>query len=152
MSQTARPGDASSVSTTSGLQNVQPTEMTAWVGWIAFAGTMMVLLGTFHVIQGFVALFDDEYYLVGKSGLTVHVDYTMWGWVHVIGGIVVACAGVALFTGRVWARTVGVLVALLSAVVNIGFLAAYPIWSAMMIGIDVLVIWALTVHGSEMRN
>jgi hypothetical protein len=151
MSQAAKSAHASS-SERSSRQNVQATQMTAWVGWIAFAGTLMVLLGAFHVIQGLVALFKDEYYLVGKAGLTVHVDYTTWGWIHLIGGIVVAGAGVALFTGAVWARSVGVLVAMVSAIVNIGFLSAYPIWSALMIGIDVLVIWALTVHGSEMRQ
>ncbi len=45
-------------------------EPTAWVGWIVFAGTIMVMLGIFHVIQGFVALFNDEYFLVGSSGLS----------------------------------------------------------------------------------
>jgi hypothetical protein len=152
MSQTARPGDVPYAPQSSGLQNVQPTEMTAWVGWIAFAGTMMVMVGAFHVIQGLVALFNDEYYLVGKSGLTVSLDFTAWGWIHIIGGLVVAGAGVALFTGRIWARAVGVIVAMISAFVNIGFLSAYPIWSAIMIGVDVLVIWALTVHGGELRE
>ena len=152
MTQSASTGDVPYVPQSSGLQNVQPTRMTAWVGWIAFAGTMMVLLGSFHVIQGFVALLNDEAYLVGKSGLTVHVDYTTWGWVHIIGGFIVLVAGFALFTGQVWARTIGVVVALVSAIVNVGFLSAYPIWSAMMIGLDVLVIWALTVHGGELRD
>jgi hypothetical protein len=126
--------------------------MTGWVGWIAFAGTMMVLLGSFHVIQGLVAVFKDEYFVVGKSGLVVNVDYTTWGWVHIIGGLIIAGAGVALFTGKTWARTIGVLLALASSIVNISFLAAYPIWSTIMITVDILVIWALTVHGSEMKE
>ena len=126
-------------------------EQTGWVGWIMFAATMMVMLGVFHAIQGLVALFRDEYYLVGKNGLTVHVDYTAWGWIHLILGIIVAGAGAALYVGQMWARIVGVLVALLSSVINIAFLAAYPIWSTIMIAVDILVIWALTVHGSEMK-
>lgn len=134
------------------LQNVQPTEQTAWVGWIAFAGFMMVMLGTFHAIQGLVAIFEDEYYLVGRSGLTLSVDFTTWGWIHIIGGVVIVAAGIALFVGKGWARTIGVILALASAVANIGFLAAYPVWSAMMIAVDVLVIWAITVHGSELRK
>jgi hypothetical protein len=151
MSQTSMPKDAS-YGTTSGRQDVQPTEMTGWVGWIAFAGTMMVLLGAFHVMQGFVALFKDEYFLVGKSGLVVNVDYTAWGWVHILAGLVIALAGVAIFSGRIWARTIGVMLAMLSAVVNIAFLSAYPIWSTIMIAVDLLVIWALTVHGSELKQ
>jgi hypothetical protein len=152
MSQTEQPGGASAGAPESHLQNVQPTAMTGWVGWIGFAAVMMVLLGTFHAIQGLVALFQDEYFLVAKSRLTIHVDYTTWGWVHLIGGIIIALAGVALFTGKVWARTLGVVLAMISAVVNIGFLAAYPIWSVLMIAIDILVIWALTVHGAELKQ
>jgi hypothetical protein len=122
----------------------------AWTGWIAFAGTIMVMLGIFHAIQGLVALFNSDYFLVGRNGLVVHANYTTWGWVHLLGGILIAAAGVGLFTGQLWARTVGVILALVSAVINVGFLAAYPLWSLMMIALDVTVILALTVHGSEM--
>ena len=130
----------------------QPTEMTAWVGWIGFAGAMMMLLGAFHAIEGLVALFRDEYYLVTERGLVVNVDYTTWGWIHLIAGVVIFAAGLALFTGKVWARVVGVFVALASAIVNMGFMAAYPLWSAIMIGINILIIWALIVHGHELRE
>ena len=112
----------------------------------------MVMLGAFHAIEGLVALFKDEYFLVGKNGLTVHVDYTAWGWTHLIFGVVIVFAGVSLFSGRMWARIVAVIVAMLSAIVNLGFLSAYPIWSTIMIALDVLVIWAVTVHGSEMKS
>jgi hypothetical protein len=151
MSQTAKSTDAN-VGEPSRMQNVQATQMTAWVGWIAFAGLIMLVLGMFHVIQGLVALFQDEYFLVGKSGLTVHVDFTTWGWIHLIGGVIIAGAGIALFTGRVWARTIGVILAMVSAIISVGFLSAYPIWSAIMIAFDVLVIWALTVHGGELSQ
>ena len=112
----------------------------------------MLLVGTFHVIQGLVAVFRDEYFLVTQSGLTLNVDYTTWGWTHIIGGAILIFAGIAVFSGKVWARTIGVILAMLSAIVNIAFLAAYPIWSVTMIAIDVLVIWALTVHGGELRE
>ena len=64
-----------------------------WYGWVVFAATMLILLGIFHAIAGLVALFDDDYFLVGKNGLTVHLDYTSWGWTHLILGAVVAAAG-----------------------------------------------------------
>jgi hypothetical protein len=117
-----------------------------------FGGTIMVLLGAFHAIQGLVALFDDEYFVVGQSGLVVSVDYTAWGWAHLILGLIVAGAGCGLLAGQMWARIVGVLVAMASAVVNLAFLAAFPIWSALMILFDVLIIWAITVHGSELKR
>lgn len=130
---------------------VHPAPPSAWVGWIAFAGVIMTMLGTFHIIQGLVALFNDEYFLVGESGLVVNVDFTAWGWVHLIGGIVVLVAGLCVFAGQIWARVVGTLVALGSAVVNVAFLGAYPIWSTIMIALAVVVILALTVHGSDIK-
>jgi hypothetical protein len=152
MSHTAKAESTSAGQQQARRQNVQPTQMTGWVGWVAFAGVMMLLVGSFHVIQGLVAVFRDEYFLVTKSGLTINVDYTTWGWTHVIGGAILILAGIAVFSGKVWARTIGVILAMLSAIVNIAFLAAYPIWSVTMIAVDVLVIWALTVHGGELRE
>jgi hypothetical protein len=129
--------------------NEQPS---GWVGWIMFASFMMLLLGSFHAIQGLVALFDDQKLLVTDRDLIVLADYTTWGWVHLIGGIILALAGFSLFTGWLLARIVGVIVAAASAITNVAFLSAYPIWSAIMIALDILIIWALTVHGAEMKK
>jgi len=128
------------------------SRQTGWVGWVVFAGFMLVLVGTFHVIQGLVAVFRDEVFLVGPQGLVVNVDYTTWGWTHIIGGALAILVGVCLLAGQTWARVVAVIVAMLSAVANIIFLPAYPVWSTIMIALDVLVIWAVTVHGAEIRN
>jgi hypothetical protein len=133
-------------------EDLKPTPWTSpWVGWILFAGVMMIILGLFHAFQGFIALFDDEYYVVGRTGLTIHLDYTVWGWTHLFLSLVVLIGGVALLNGKMWGRIVGVVLAVVSVIVNIAFLAAYPIWSTIMIAVDILVIWALTVHGHEMK-
>jgi hypothetical protein len=123
-----------------------------WVGWIVFAATMMVLVGALHIFQGIVALFNDDYYLVGKNGLTIHLDYTGWGWTHIIVGVIVAASGLGLYSGRMIARIVAVAVALLSLLVNFAFIAAYPVWATIVIAVDVLVIFALTAHGKEMKQ
>ena len=128
------------------------TRSSGWVGWIVFAGTMMMMIGVFHLIEGLVALFQDDYYLVNANGLTVHVDYTAWGWVHLLVGILVAVAGLGVLGGRVWARTIGVIMAVLSALVNFAFIAAYPFWSAIVIALDVFIIMALTVHGRDIES
>jgi hypothetical protein len=123
----------------------------AWVGWIAFAGFMLVMLGAFHVFQGIVALVRDDYFLVTSTGLVVDLDYTTWGWTHIIAGAVVLMAGVGVLAGQMWARVVGTLVAIVSAVVNMVFLPAHPIWSLSMIALAVISVLALTVHGSEIK-
>lgn len=125
---------------------------TGWVGWIVFAATMMAVIGGFQMIQGFVALFKDSYFVVAKSGLAVEIDYTAWGWTHLALGAILLATGIALFSGRMWARVIGVIVAGLSALVNFAFIEAYPWWSAIVIALDVFVIWALTVHGQEMKS
>jgi hypothetical protein len=128
------------------------SEPSGWVGWITFAGTMMMIIGSLHVVQGLVAVFNDEYYLVTKNGLTVHLDYTTWGWTHIIAGLIVIGAGLGVFAGRTWARTVGVILACVSILLNFAFIASYPFWSAIVIALDVFVIMALTVHGKEMAE
>jgi hypothetical protein len=128
------------------------TEQTGWVGWVVFGACMMVMLGTFHVIAGLVALFNDTYYVVPSQDLVVSVSYDTWGWAHLIGGLIILAAGLGLFTGATWARVLGVGVAMLSAIVNLVFLAAYPVWSIMMITLAVLVIYAITAHGREIKN
>jgi hypothetical protein len=148
-SQQSRPPQGSALPDDSGRAGPEPT---MWVGWIAFAAIMRVMLGSFHMIQGLVALFHNQAYLVSNSGLVVSVDFTTWGWIQLIFGAVAIGAGAALITGKMWARVLGIGVAALSALVNIGFLGAYPIWSMTMIAFDVLVIWAITVHGAEMKT
>lgn len=122
-----------------------------WVGWLIFVGVMMILLGLFHAIAGLVAIFDEDYFTVGKNDLVVEVNYDVWGWTHLIAGVIVVLAGIALMSGKMWARIVAVALAGVSAIVNIAFLSAFPAWCAIMIGLDVLVIWAVCVHGREME-
>ena len=128
------------------------SDYSRWVGWTLFAAVILILVGAFHVIQGLVALFKDDYYVVGSSGLVLNVSYTAWGWIHIVGGVIVVAAGIALLSGKMWARVLGTAMACVSAIVNVGFLSAYPIWSAMVIAMDVAIIMALTVHGSAIKD
>jgi len=125
---------------------------TGWTGWVVFASFMMFLVGAFQTIQGLVALFDDGFYIVSERGLVVDVNYNVWGTVHLILGILLLLSGAGVLTGNVAARTVGVILAGLSALANLVFIEAYPIWSILIITVDVLVIYALVVHGRELRD
>jgi hypothetical protein len=126
------------------------TETTGWVGWIAFAGVMMIIGGTLSTIFGFVAAVNDQW-VVFQQGEDVLLDVSAWGWIHIIVGIVVFLCGFGVFTGNLFARTVGVIIAALSLIAQFFWLPVYPIWAIIVITIDALVIWALTAHGGEMR-
>ena len=117
-------------------------------GWAVFAGVMMILIGGFHAIQGFAAILKDNFYAVTPNYI-FEFNVTTWGWIHLIAGIIVVLAGFGVFSGSVWARTVGVIVAFISAVVNFAWLPYSPVWSVIVITVDVLVIYALIVHGRE---
>ena len=139
------------VDTTRVAYGRQP-DPTAWTGLVVFASFMMILVGTFQVIQGLVALFDDGFYLVTQNNLVVDVNYNVWGTVHLILGLLLLLSGVGVLAGNVAARTVGVILAGLSALANMLFIEAYPFWSILIIVVDVLVIYALTVHGRELHE
>jgi hypothetical protein len=145
-------GSSRSDADTSRVAYGNDPDPTGWTGWIVFASFMMILVGSFQAIQGLVALFDDGFYLVGESGLVVDVDYNVWGTIHLLLGVVLVLAGVGVLAGNLAARTVGVILAGLSALANMAFIGAYPIWSLIIITVDILVIYALIVHGREMHD
>jgi hypothetical protein len=126
--------------------------VTGWVGWISFAAILLILLGFFQAIEGLVALFNSDFYLVAPSGLVVDVDFTTWGWVLLITGLLAFGTGFGLLAGNIVARVLGIAFAALSAVVHLVFIAAFPLWAAVVITIDVIVIYAIAVHGHEVRN
>jgi hypothetical protein len=128
-----------------------PPAQTGWVGWIVFAAVMMMIAGSLNLFYGIVAAVNDEW--VGwTNGDAVYLDISQWGWVHIILGAVVLLSGIGLLSGNILARSVAVVVAALSLIANFFFIPAYPLWSLTVITIDVLVIWALTAHGHEMRT
>jgi hypothetical protein len=129
-----------------------PPAATGWAGWVVFAGVMLILVASFQVIQGLVALFDKGYYLVGPRGLIVNVSYNVWGWTHLVLGVIAGLTGLGLLAGNMLARVVGVIIAMLSAFVNLAFIAAAPVWSSIIIAVDVFAIYAIIVHGRELKS
>lgn len=117
-------------------------------GWVVFAAVLMVIAGIFGMINGLIALLKDEVYVVGPERLVVF-DFTQWGWIHLILGAVVFCAGLAVTSGVLWARLVGVLLAAMHAISQIAWIEAYPFWALVTIGLDITIIFALLVHGEE---
>ncbi len=125
---------------------------TAWVGFVVFGGIMLLMMGGVQAIEGFVAILRDDYYLVSRNGLLINLDYTTWGWIHLIIGLIAVAAGIGVLAGQMWARVTGIVSAVISALANLAFMSAYPIWATIVIAADVLVIYALAVHGGEVKS
>lgn len=126
-------------------------EVTGWAGWAAFGGIMMILAGLFQVIVGLTAIVRDSFYVVSQNYL-LHININTWGWIHLIWAIIVVLAGFAVLSGRLWGRVIGVIIAVISAIVNMYYVPYYPIWSLLIIVLDVIVIYALIAHGSELAE
>lgn len=126
-------------------------EWSAGTGWVFFAGIMMILEGAFQAIAGLTALLRPTWYLTTSNHLLVF-NYTSWGWIDLLVGLFILLAGFSVLHGSTWARFVGVVLAGLSAIGALAFVSAYPIWSIIIIVIDVVVIHALIVHGNELHE
>ena len=118
------------------------------VGITATAGVILMLAGFFHVLQGIVGLINNDFYVVTQKWV-FQFNVTTWGWIHIIVGLIALGAGFGLFSGRVWARTVAVIVAVVSIIANFVWLPYYPWWALLLIAFDVFVIWAVTAHGRD---
>ena len=130
----------------------QPVASTGWAGWAKFAGIILLVNGIFSGLQGLVALTGpDTYYLVAPGTLFLF-DQTGWGWWNLFIGVFLILTALAVLTGRTWARVVAVVLAILSAVVQLLLIPVQPWWSFIVIAIDVLIIYALIAHGDELRT
>jgi hypothetical protein len=119
-------------------------------GWIGFAGLMMLIIGAIDFVQGLIALFDDEYYVVTGSGFLV-LDLTGWGWTMVIWGALLFFGGLGLIAGQSWARWFAIVVVSLNFIAQLGFLgnSQYPLWSLTAVALNIIVLYALTARWSE---
>ncbi|MFF2045666.1 hypothetical protein ACFVVX_35125 [Kitasatospora sp. NPDC058170] len=111
-------------------------------GWTVLAAVLMIFGGTMAIFEGIAAIAKDDLF-VRTSNYTFKFNLTGWGWIHLILGIVIVLAGCALFTGAVWARAVGVVLAGLSLIANFLWLPYYPFWAIVLIAVNIFIIWAL---------
>ena len=121
----------------------------AWGGWIVFAGVVLLMVGAMDVLQGFVAIFEDEFVVGTRRGLAI-VDATTWGWTTLLWGVLLIFAGLGLIGGAGWARWLAIVGVAINAIQQIAFMAnfpqAYPLWNILIVALNVLVLFALTAR------
>ncbi|WP_371525260.1 hypothetical protein OG302_03230 [Streptomyces sp. NBC_01283] len=130
----------------SGTPEPDPRISAPALGGVVFAVCVMVIIGACHAIAGLTAVLSDNYYQT-QNDYPFDFDVNGRGWVQMITGVIVLAAGLSLFRGRTWARAVGITVMGLSAVENFFFTPYEPVWSAIIIALDILVIWSLASYG-----
>jgi hypothetical protein len=118
-------------------------------GPMGFAGTLAIVLGGFNILEGILALFNDKYVTLAANGQFYLFDRTGWGWIHILLGLVMLGVGFGILSGQTWARVVGVVLAVIAALIQMLYLPIYPFWALINIALIVFVIYALTLSPSR---
>ena len=127
-------------------------EPSGWaVGWTFFAAFMMILVGGFQMIAGFAGIINDDRFAVTED-YVLKLSTNQWGWIHLLFGLLILLAGIALFKGATWARVVGVVMAGISGLSAFAYIPIYPVWGIMIGAVAIAVIWALTAHGRDVAD
>jgi hypothetical protein len=128
---------------------MEPGPGGAWENWGIFAAVVLLIAGFGHALLGIIAVFDASHFDPAESDPALGIGYTAWGWIHVVGGGFLLAAGFALMARKAWGRIVAIVFAVANAVGALGFLPTAPVWGILLIAMDVLIVYALTVHHAE---
>jgi len=124
-----------------------------WSGWVGFAALLMIVMGFLDFFQGLIAVIRDRYYVLTPQQIILF-DLTTWGWITLFWGIIVALAGFALLSGAGWARWFTIIAGSLNFFIELGFVGSsqYPLWALAVLAMNILVLYALTVRWSDVRE
>jgi hypothetical protein len=114
-------------------------------GWLPFAGTIVALVGCMNLVYGLAAVTHSK--VLPRHPDVVLTNLKTWGWVTLGFGLLQIVAAIGIFAGNQLARWFGVAVLFINALGQLSFANAYPIWSLTIVGIDLLAIYGLVVHG-----
>jgi hypothetical protein len=127
------------------------SQPTGWTGWVVFAAVLMIIAGALWAIQGFIAVIKGDLVIFGDEA-ALFLNVTGWGWVHMILGLLLLLAGFLVLNGNLFGRTIAVFLSVLSIIVNFIWLPVYPVWAIVVIILNVFILYAVIVHGREMKR
>jgi hypothetical protein len=124
-----------------------PTE--SHTGWIIFAALILALAGGFNICFGLTALLNDEILHTGGSQGVVILDFTVWGWVHLVMGALMLLTSYGLIAMQGWARWAGIAFAAINTMVQFASITATPYAAVLMVAFDLIIMYQLTVHWND---
>lgn len=125
--------------------------VSGWAGWVAFIGILMVIAGFFQGLMGLLAAMGGNFFVVDAGSVYVF-NAVVWGWIHLLVGILLAIAGLSVLKGNAFGRTIGTILAVISLIGSVALIAATPVWASLIIIIDILVIYGLVAKGGELKR
>ena len=116
---------------------------TALAGGIrVFAGILLVAHGLLQVLSGIAAVSDEDFFTI-PPGFVYDLNVTAWGWVHIVLGLLLALVGYGVLANSTLGRAVAIPLVVIAMVNNFLFLPAYPLWSIVLVALDIFILWAL---------
>ncbi len=133
------------------MATVQRQQVTGWTGWVGLAGILMVTAGIVHMLFGLGGIFSQDWYITTSNGAWLF-DASAWGWSMIAGGLLLVLSASLLMTGHMLGRVIGAILAAASLLVNVALFSAAPVWSSLVIFMDVAMLYAIIAHGGEMKQ
>jgi hypothetical protein len=120
------------------------------LGWLLFAGIMLLVAGVLNVIYGIAAIDDSRFFVADQKYIISSLN--TWGWVALVLGAVQIIAAFSIWAGNQFGRWFGITAAALNAIAALLSIPAYPFWSLAIFAVDVLVIYGLATYGGQHRS
>lgn len=111
-------------------------------GWLLFSGLMILFTGIWNLFEGLFAFFRSTWFI----GHTVGGALWIWALVWMSFGVLQVLAGLAIMSHRGWGRWFGIVTVGLVTFIHLLNIGLYPWWSFVVIGMNLLVLFGLTVH------
>jgi hypothetical protein len=118
-------------------------------GWATFAGVYLLLASLMNLLWGVTALSKKDYFI--PDGL-VWSSLETWGWIAVAAAVVQFATGGLILARRAGGMILGIIVGMSGVLVNFLSIGAYPLWSAVGLVCNALVLWAVTIHSDELMT
>ena len=117
-------------------------------GRVAFAGIMLLVLGTLNIIYGIGAL-DSANVYVNDTRL-VFDNLNTLGWVLIIWGVAELAGGFSLLAGNAYGRVLGIIVGSVGAILALFSMGSgFPFWSLGIFALSIWVVWGIVTYGEE---
>jgi hypothetical protein len=124
------------------------TETERGSGWVAFAGTMIMIAGFLNFVYGIAAI-DGSAFYTDEGRYVIFDDLNTWGWFMLIVGVLQMVASVSIWNGSDFGRVIGIATASASALIVLFTVNAYPFAGFMLFILDLLVIYGLVAYGGQ---
>ena len=119
-------------------------------GWVAFAGVLLLVLGTINFIEGIAAIGNAHFFVHNTN--YVFASLNTWGWVVLCLGTAQLLVGLGVFAKNQFARWTGVVILSLNAIAQLLMMPAYPFWSLCIFAVDILAIYGLIAYGQHIAD